>query len=84
MLTEKKEKKEKDLLQRCEKASQKKPKWRDTKRNAKCNFMTTMRRFAEVRFIAVFFMENALIVYTVQNRLFKYTENTQKMAPSPI
>jgi hypothetical protein len=46
--------------------------------------MTTMRRFAEVRFNAVFFMENALIVYSEQQRLFNYTENTKKMAPSPI
>ncbi len=34
--------------------AEKKPKWRDTKRNGKYNFMTTMRRFAEIRFIAVF------------------------------
>ena len=44
--------------------AEKKPRWRDNKRNAKCNFMTTMRRFAEVRvYCSFFYGKCAHIIY---------------------
>jgi hypothetical protein len=85
MLTEKKEKKKKLSYKDERKLRRKKNRGGEIRREMlSAIFMTTMRRFAEVRFNAVFFMENALIVYSEQQRLFNYTENTKKMAPSPI